>query len=335
MDSSINYHEENENPIYIYLNLFFVFIGLISYLVSLFFFYLYFNFLSFIKHEIFTFIILNSLQSFLELILSPSLIKELIIYCIGCINFYLILSYINKCIQKKTIDSNNSTYELDLFYIIIIFYIICFFPFEKVFKLTIKLQFSHYVIKVILIILLFRDIYIKMQLLLENLKKQMRNSTIPDIYLYYMNENFDHKQFSIINIIFDIILALSISYYIIKILDLFLQLKIFFIYTILIIKKSVYCCLVVSGLMIFYSLNRDIFDKGGKKNKKFGEVSNIYKFNVIDVDIHQDENTKLSERKRTKERKKETKLEKDDEIDEEEEKEKVNSKVNEESETLK
>ena len=174
-----------------------------------------------------------------------------------------------------------------------------------------------------------------MQLLLEYLKeKKMTTSSIPDIYLPYMKANFFHNQFNIVNIIFDVILVLSISYFIIKIIDLFLQLKIAAIYAHLIIKKSIYCCIVTSGLILFYSLNKNKLIKGGKKSKNTGEESNNGKFNVIDIDIHQDENTNLSERKRTKERKKES-LEKDDENNEEEEKEKVNSKINEESETLK
>ena len=343
MESNLNYHEENEYPLYIYINLFFVFIGLISYLLALSLFYLYFNLLSFIKKEIFTFIILNSFQSFLEIIVSSSLIKELIMHCFGCINFYLILSYINKCIKTKKIDQNNqniSIYELDLLFVMIILYIIFFFPFEKVFKLAEILAFSFYTLRVILIIFLFRDINIKMQVVLEYLKdKKMKISSKPDIYLSYMKLHFYHNQFIIINNIFDAILVLSISYYIIKILDLLLQLKFVFVYVNLIIKKSIYCSIVMSGLIFFYSLNKNKLIKGGKKSNKTGE-SNIGKFNVIEVDIQQDDNTNLSERKRIKERKKESnlKLDKNDENDdndEEEEKEKVNYKVNDESETLK
>ena len=343
MDSNLKYHEENEYPIYIYINLFFVFIGLILYLLALSLFYLYFNLLSFIKKEIFTFIILNSFQSFLEIILSSSLIKELIIHCMGCVNFYLILSYINKCIKTKKIgknDKNTSTYELDLLYIIVILYIIFFFPFEKVFKLAEIFVFSYYTLRVILVIFLFRDINLKMVDVLEYLKdKKMTTSSIPDIYLPHMKVLFYHNQFTIINTIFDVILVLSLSYYIIKILNLLLQLKIIFIYVNLIINKSIYCCIVMSGLIFFYSLNKNKLIKGGKKSNKTREETNIDKFNVIDVDIQQDENTNLSERKRTKERKKESNLEKKEENDEEnneeeEEKEKVNSKINEESETL-
>ena len=338
MDSNLKYKEENEYPIYFYIHLFFVFIGIISYLIAFSLFTCYFKYFSFIKKEIFTFIILNSFKSFLEILTSTSLIKELIIYLIGCLNFYLLLSYINKCMTTKKLGQNTSSYELDCLYYILLIYIFDSFPYEKTFKLSGKYIFSYNTMNIILIILLFRYINIKMQLLLEYLKeKKMTNSSIPDIYLPYKKAHFYYNNFSIINVLFYFILVLSISYYIIKILDLFLQLKVIFIYLSIIFKESIYICIVISCFIFFYCLNKNKLIKGGKKKNKNGEDSNLGKFSVVDIDIQQDETTNLSERKRTKEKKDETKLDKEDENenDEEEEKAKENPKINEESETLK
>ena len=122
MDSNVKEQTENEYPIYFYIHLFFVFLGAILYICLVVLFKIYYKISSFIKLEIFTFIILNSFKSFLEITLSPSITKEFILYVIGIIEFYLILSYLNKCFTTKKISQNNSSYEIQYFcYIIIIF----------------------------------------------------------------------------------------------------------------------------------------------------------------------------------------------------------------------
>ena len=335
MDSNINYREETNYPIHFYIHLFFVFIGFIFYLLILFLFYLYFKYLSLIKREIFTYIILNSFKSFLEITLSSSLIKELIIYFIGCIEFYLILTYINKCLTTKKISQNTSNYELDYLYYIVFTFIISSFPYDKIFNLTGKYIFSYNTINIILIIFLFRYINIKMQLLLEYLKeKKMQNSSIPDIYLPYIKANFYYNNFNIINNIFYIILFLSISYYIIKSLYLFFDWKIIFIYIYLFLEESINYSIIISCLIFFYSFNKKKLLKGMKKTNIYKDESNFGKSNVIDIEIQQNENSNLTVRKRQKEIKKESNL-KNDENNEDEEKQEVNSKINEENETLK
>lgn len=331
MDSNVKEQTENEYPIYFYIHLFFVFLGAILYICLVVLFKIYYKISSFIKLEIFTFIILNSFKSFLEITLSPSITKEFILYVIGIIEFYLILSYLNKCFTTKKISQNNSSYEIQYFCYIIIIFIFSTFPYEKIFKISEKYIFSCNTINIILAILLFRYINIKMQSLLEYLKeKKMTNSTIPDIYLPYMKAHYYYTNFRIINIIFYLCLIFAISYYAIKNVELFLEWQIVSKYLLLFTEESIYCSMIAAGLIFFYSFNKNKLLKGGKMRKKEDnteEAANLTKFSVIDVDIQQDEKTNLSERKKPKDRNRR---------DEEDEEEKANNnKTNEESETLK
>ena len=331
MDSSLKAQDENEYPLYFYIHLFFIFIELIIYIIAALLFYFYFNSSSYIKKEFFTFTILNSFKSFLEITLPSSHIKDIIIYIIGVIEFYLILAYINKSLSSKKISQNNTSYELDHFWYIIIIFILSSFPYVEIFNLSEKYIFSFNTVNIILAILLFRYINIRMQLLLEYLKeKKMTNSAIPDIYLPYLRAHFYYTMFNRINIIFYVSLVLVISFYLIKILDLFIEWKIFSKYILLFLEESLNWSLIISCFIFFYSYHKKKLIKGGVVKDKSGEEANLAKFSVIDVDIQQDENSNLSERKKPNERKK---ISQNDD-NEEEDKAKENIKVNEESEAL-
>ena len=325
----------DDYPVYFYVHLFFVFVGIIFYSLVFFAFKLYYNHPSLIKLEIFSFILLNSFKSLLEISLESSIMKELIIYIIGIIKFYLILSYIYKCFKSKKISQDNSSFELNYFYPIIIIFIVSTFPFDKIFDFEGKFIFSCSTINIVLSIILYKYISIKMQNLLDYLKdKKMANSTIPDIYLPYIKEHYYYKNFSIINNIFCLCIFLVVCNYSVRILNLFFEWHLFSRYLLLFSEESTYCCLIAVGLIFFYSFNKNKLIKGGKRRKKeeSGEEANLTKFSVIDVDIQQDEKTNLSERKIPKDRKKRDNQEEDDE----EEKEKGNNiKSNEESESLK
>ena len=325
----------DEYPVYFYVHLFFVFVGAIIYVVLFFAFKLYYNHPSFIKLEIFSFILLNSIKSFLEISLPSSIMKELIIYTIGIINFYLILSYISKCFKSRKISQNSSSFELNHFCLIIIIFIASTFPYGKVFDISGKYVLSCSTINIILSVILFRYINIKMQNLLDYLKdKKMTNSTIPDIYLPYMKAHYYYTNFSIISNIFCFCILLVICNYSVRILDLFFEWHLISRYLLLFSEESLYCCLIAAGLIFFYSFNKNKLIKGGKKKRKEegGEEANLAKFSVMDIEIQQDEKTNLSERKIPKDRKKRDTQEEDDE----EEKEKGNNiKSNEESESLK
>ena len=336
MESSTKEQEDNEYPIYFYIHLFFVFIGIIFYIFAIFSFKIYYNQSSFIKFEIFSSTPPNSFKSFLEIILSSSLTKELIVYIINIIDFYLILSYINRCFTSKKISQDSSNYEIKHFFLIIILFTICTFPYKNLLNISGKLIFLCNAINIILAIALFRYINIKMKNLLEYLNdKKMTNSSIPYLYLPYMKAHYYYTNFSTINIIFYLCAFCVISYHSIKILDSFFEWQIISRYLILFSEEFIYCSLIAAGLIFFYCLNKNKLVKGGKKTRRRDEEANLSKFSVIDVDIQQDEKANLSERKIPEDRKKrEEKLSQEE--DDDDEKTKTNNiKANEESESLK
>ena len=339
MDSKREEYSENKKTLYFYIHLFFAFTGIIIYITAILMFGLYIKYFSFIKREIFTFIILNSFKSFLEISIASSLSKDIIIYIIGICEFYLILAYINKSFTTKKISKNNPNFELDYFYYIVLIFAASSFPYEKIFNLSDKYIFSSNTVNIILSILLFRYINIKIQLILEFLKeKKVATTEIPDIYLPYIKAHYYYRNFFVVNIVFYICFFSILVYYGIKISDIFLEWKNISRYILLFLEEIIYNCVKLSCLIFFYSYNRSKLVKGGKKKRKKEEYvpdSNISNFSVIDIDIQQDENTNLTERKRSKDRKLD-KEEEDNEIEENDEKEKTNNiKNNEESESLK
>ena len=340
MNSNTEDQTDNEKTIYFYIHLFFAFIGIIIYITAILIFSFYVKYCALIKGEVFTFIILNSFKSFLEIILSSSLTKDMIIYAIGVIEFYLILAYINKSFTSKKISKNNPNFELNYLYYIVLIFVASSFPYEKIFNLSGKYIFTSNTVNIILSILLFRYINIKMHLILELLKeKKMTNSVIPDLYLPYMKANYYYTNFIIINFIFYICLFSTLIYYCIKIADIFLEWKNISRYILLFCEEITYNCIKLSCLIFFYTFNKNKLVKGGKnkgKKEEYSQNSNISNFSVIDVDIQQDENINLTQRKRAKDRNKETKLDKEED-NENEDKEKTNTttKNNEESESLK
>jgi hypothetical protein len=173
-----------------------------------------------------------------------------------------------------------------------------------------------------------------MGLLFDYLKdKKMTNSAIPDIYLPYMRAHYYYTNFNKINSIFYLSLILAISYYALKILNLFLEdWKLILKILCLFIKESFYCSLIIACFIFFYILNKNQLNKANRRKEEGGEEENLAKFTVIDVDIQQDENSNLTERKRKREKKSKTK----DNEENEDEKDKSNEiNENEESEALK
>ena len=127
MNLSFKEQDENEYPTYFYIHLFFVFTGLIFYAFAYFLFIFIVKDISYIKKEVFTFLVVNSLKSIVEITLSTSLTKEIIIYFFEISEFYLVLTYINKSLTTKKISQNTSNYELEHFYYIMALFIIFFF----------------------------------------------------------------------------------------------------------------------------------------------------------------------------------------------------------------
>ena len=336
MDSKLENSSTKETQIFFLIHLFLAILGFLIYVISYLFLQFYYSSPSLIRQEFFIFILFNSFESLVEIIISPSLKKELIIYAFGIIKFYLIIIYLNKCFTSRKISPYNSDFELDYKYFLLFIYIIISFPFEKCFILSEKYIFSSNIIIIILVFFLFRYIIGKMGILFDYLKdKKMTNSAIPDIYLPYMRAHYYYSNFNKINSIFYLSLILAICYYSLKILNLFLEdWKLILKFLSLFIKESLYCSLIIACFIFFYVLNKNQLNKANRRKEEGGEEENLAKFTVIDVDIQQDESANLSERKRKREKKSKNNDNDDDENEDEKEK---NNKINEneESETLK
>jgi hypothetical protein len=307
-------------------------IGLIFYLSVFLLFHFYYKCPTLIKKDIFTFILLFSLKPILKYYLPFSIITELTIYCIGVISFYFIVTYINRCLTYKKISENPINFELVHKNYIYLIFIVSSFPLVSLFNLSEKYVFSLNVINIILVILLYRYVNERFLLLLDYLKeKKVTNSSIPDIYLPYMKAHYYYNIFSSIHMVFFDSFIIMIFHFSSNIIYILFKLR-FLCYVSLLFGKISVFCLVFGCLMFFYSFNKQSFGIG--RIEVNDEEVNIAKFTVIDVDIQQDENANLTERKRTKERKLDK--EEDNENDENNEKEKENNmKNNEESESLK
>ena len=330
MDSNLNYGANNEYPLHFYIHLFFVFVGFLIYLTAIILFQIFFEKLSLIKEEIFTFIIINSFKSLLEILLSSSIKKEIIIYLIGIIEFYLIIRYINKCLTTSKLTENSQQFELEYRYFIILGFIISSFPYEKTLQLQGKYVFSYDTISIILSILFFRYVNIKMQLLLDYLKEKKMQISEPDIYLHYLKAQYFFTQFNIVNTIFYSILFFVITYNIIKILNLFFEWESLSIYLNLIFEEAIYCSIISGCLILFYSLNVYNVKIPDKRRNEIEDNSH-----VIEVEIQQDDNTNYSKRKKKDKKKKINNSDNVDENNDNNEKENTISKIPEETEKLK
>ena len=125
----------------------------------------------------------------------------------------------------------------------------------------------------------------------------MATSAIPDIYLPNVKANYYFNNFYIINILFYLILGLTIVYYILKILDLFFLWKTISIYLILFTEESIYVIVIISNLIFFYTIHKNKLLKRRKKKDKTEEEVNL---GGADVDIKQDDPNNLSEKEDTK-----------------------------------
>ena len=199
------------------------------------------------------------------------------------------------CSQKLSVNSN---FELSNRNTITLIFFLISCPYEKIFELYDKFLLSKYTINILLLFLLYRYIHSKIQNLLDYLdEKKTTNSEIPDIYLPYMKAYYYYSIFISVNKVFFDTFVIMVSYYIFGIVYLIIKYHpLFYIHFVLGkvgIISLIFCCLIM-----FYSLNKQRFGIG--KNEEVGEMYNIGKFSVIDVDIQQDEIKEKNTRKKNK-----------------------------------
>ena len=312
--------------IYNYIEFFFTGVGIITYLLSCLLLEFYYKSPNFIKNEIFTYILFHTLKNLVRIIL-PDSTNAIFLYCFGIIEFFLILSHLNKCFASKNISENTNLYELTYRFFILAVFIVCSFPYENYFKLIDQYIFTLYILNLILSIIFFRYINIKMNLILDYLKdKKVTNTSIPDLYLPYVKANYYFNNFNKINNIFCVTFSLVIIYYVINIINLFFDLKILYKYLVFLTQEFIFISVAIACLIYFYCLNKDSFNNN-KVPKEKEEAAALNKFRVIDVDIqHEDDdnNQKVNNKNKI-----------ENEEDEKEKFKKRNKKNNEEIEKFK
>jgi len=283
MDSNLIGQESNFT-LHIITQIIFSCTGLIFYLISYILLAFYFKYPTLIKKEIFTFIFLYSLKLLLEVIFSTSNICYIICYLIGIIAFYFLITFVNKSLTSKKLSDNSINFELIHKHYIFLTYIICTLPIIQIYSLSEKYVLADNLIKIIVIVFIYRYLKSKINALIEHLKeKKVTNTTIPDIYLPYMRAYYYYTTFNSVNLIFFDSFILIICSYSLNIIYILLKIK-FLMYATTICETLSKFFFIFGCLMLFYSLNKQYFGIG--KTEEEGNISN---FTVIDVDIQQEE----------------------------------------------
>ena len=262
-------------------------IGIFFYITIVILFFFYYDLSFFIKEEIFSFIFVKSISSFIVIFIDDELYKAIISYISQVISFILILIHINKCItQKKIVDNIKDLKIMDKAYIIFI-YMLCFFPIESFIQLQIYEILFINITRVILTILFYYHINKKIRLLLERLKQQKMKSKNDVDNLIGNKEIYYIKMIKTINSMYFKAFILFILYIIAKayliynsneIINFFT--KFFYFFSIIFI--------ILAELLFFFCSNRIELEKGFR-NEKF--KNNLNKFKIInqedsDVDEH-------------------------------------------------
>ena len=298
MDSYVEEEELNRNLISAIIHIFVSTAGFIFYLIVFILFNFYFKCPSLIKKEIFTFIFLYSIKTIVEILLS-SILSQFICYIIDIISFYLIITYINKCLVSKKLSENSISFQLVHKNYMCLIFIICSFTLVKIFNLSQKFNLVENIINIVGAFIIFKYIRGKYQHLLEYLKeKKMTNTKIPDIYLPYMKAHFYYISFNNAYFIFYNSFVIIIFYFSLNIIYFIFKTKYLF-FVAIICEKCAYICLIIGCLLLFYSLYKKLLGIG--KNDENDEEGNISNFTVIDVDIQQEEkeeNSSLGIRKK-------------------------------------
>ena len=316
------------NESYLYIQLFFIFVGIVLYVIAIVFFLAIYQKVSLIKQEIFSFIIINVIKSFLDISLSSSIKKELIKYFLEIIEFCLIVIYINKCLTSQKISENSQKYDLEYKYYIVVIIIFITFPYEKVINLSGKYIFSLNMIKIILSFLFYIYINGNMELLLDYLKqKNISNRNGQELNLHNLEEYYYYKQFNIVKAIFSLTLGFTVISNAIKIFNKLFEWQILSLYLTLIFEKAKDCSLIAVGLIFFSTLHMKNLLKADKNKNQRPKV------NTEDIGIKEEE-ASLSSNSLKMEKNTEEKFKKEEKNNADNEQEKIDIKISEETEKL-
>lgn len=293
-------------PKYIILQTVFSLLGVFFYISLIFLFCFYYKNLGFIKQNIFTFILVNSLSPLILLFIDNPTYKIAFSFFSETIQFSLILYFIDNCLTSSNISKDNKEFQIDYKIYIILIFMISSFPFNNYLDLFEKTIFDQNVIKMVLIILFHEQIREKLKNLLEYLNDKINSndSDMPHEIAYYY-----YNICKIISKMFYTSFILFFIYFILKLFDHhFFTYKITLEYICFFINLFAIYSLVVGCILFFYSLNRNKLLKIDEKIfRKENSLEETQTFRVIDVDIPQEDINENTEHSSNKKRKKEKK----------------------------
>ena len=270
-------------PKFSIMQLFFGILGIFFYISLIFLFSCYYRCLSFIKEKIFTFILLNSLTLSISIFIESATKKFIFVYISNTIQFTLILCFLDNCFRSHFLSKDVNDLEINYKLYIILIFMLCSLPLSKYLSVSDKNIFDQNTIKLILSILFYEQIREKIQNLIDYLKEKKINASDSDIpyniaYYYY-------KSFLMINSIFYASFIFFIIYFILIILDNFVNYKITIQYVSFFMNLLGIYLLIIGCILFFYSSNRNKIEKHRKENKKIDNSEESQSFRVIDVNV--------------------------------------------------
>ena len=267
------------------IRFFFSSMGIILYSVLFLLFKIYNKSPSLIKRKIFGYILFYSIKSIAQIFLPSSLITHLYLYCIKIILFYLLITYVNNCFTSKKLTENDN-FELTDKNHIILLYVASSFPVVEAYQISYKYNFIEDIMNIILIVLLYRYINVRFQLLLDYLKlTKLQNSKSQKTYLSYGKANYYYENFININKSFFKSFVCIIFFFALDILYILLNLK--FLCHISVLSEYIANFYLIFGcLQFFFTYNRKLFGffQIGKP-----DYHDVNKTSIIDIEYQQDD----------------------------------------------
>ena len=278
----------NSISMYIIMESIFSIIGVFFYISLILLFGFYYKCLIFIKENIFTFILVNSLTPLISLFINNPIYKNVFSFLSQTIQFSLILYFIDKCFTSPNLSKDKKDFEISYKIYIILIFMISSFPFYNYLELFEKTIFDQNVIRMVPIILLYEQIREKFQILFDYLnekKVKPNDSDMPHEIVYYY-----YNIFKIISKMFYTSFFLFFLYLGLKLFGKHaFNFKTTFEYICLFINLFAIYSLVVGCILLFYSINRNKLERPEKNLKRKDALEDLETFRVIEIDCSQED----------------------------------------------
>ena len=254
-------------------------IGIFFYISLIILFFFYYNCLFFIKEGIFSFILIKSLVSFIEVFIESDIFRTIFLYISQVILFFLLLIHLNKClIQRKIVEDIKDLEINDKKYILLI-YIICFFPFELCFDFQLIENLCHIILKIILCVLLYGQIDKRIKLMMEKLNEKQIKAKGDLNYVLGQRENYYLKMLKTIDSMILFGFILFILYYSLNIC-LISNNNEFIKFISELANDAAIASICLSQLLFFFCSNKIELERGLRKSRLNGKLK---KFVIIKI----------------------------------------------------